>query len=616
MQQKSASHNLILSLDAKKPNKDGYNYIYIIYKFKNKKKGKRTDYKIRKKHWDSKQRMIATGVQDQYPQSMIDDLYTMKSQFNALRVALREKKINYHTAFDKLLKKGSDEVDLKKFVMDSPMCKKFTPKTKLKMISFIKAIEKKLREQKHHFTTLTTDVIVDEVYCNEINEILRESKISTNTRRDYLQKLDAISRQTDHIKNSVFKSEGLYPKLVDTSRDPIEFDALMEGINDIRTLQDLEAYLFWLYSFCLLGLDVNDIVNLDESMVAIKGEKINNPYHPDALFQDKLSKFGEKTHLKFFRKKSKVPMTICINLMPILLIRDWLHYLVKINRPQYAYNGNDRLRIFNFKTLTATGKDDMEGEAKKKAIADTYRQKTQRMFGGTLQQTRHTVTAQGQENGMSNSELDGQLGHSAKGSLRHYLKTHQIPKDVNHIHIIQEFGVLEILNSLMHKTFEMIELVNSEDVRFTFWEEKKYKLNKDTPEKDLAMFDDMGWDIEEMINEIASDAANTIVIPKNEADLRTIQIINGGKLTHWSAEDEKRMQTLMAKESRGKWEIVDGVNTKVEVSSEMFSDELKELIAKKENLFEDLAKKNPPVKEGKSQPSKKRAVVSSYLILD
>ena len=114
-----------------------------------------------------------------------------------------------------------------------------------------------------------------------------------------------------------------------------------------------------------------------------------------------------------------------------------------------------------------------------------------------------------------------------------------------------------------------------------------------------------------MINEIASYAANTIVIPKNEADLRTIQIINGGKLTHWSAEDEKRMQTLMAKESRGKWEIIDGVNTKVEVSSEMFSDELKELIAKKENLFEDLAKaerekelkkikskKNPPHEGG------------------
>ena len=39
------------------------------------------------------------------------------------------------------------------------------------------------------------------------------------------------------------------------------------------------------------------------------------------------------------------------------------------------------------------------------------------------------------------------------------------------------------------------------------------------------------------------------------------------------------MQTLMVKESPGKWEIVNGVNTKVVVSKNMFSDELKELIA-------------------------------------
>ena len=40
----------------------------------------------------------------------------------------------------------------------------------------------------------------------------------------------------DHLKNSVFKSDVLYPKLEDTSRDPIEYDTLMDGINYIRTL--------------------------------------------------------------------------------------------------------------------------------------------------------------------------------------------------------------------------------------------------------------------------------------------------------------------------------------------------------------------------------------------
>lgn len=91
------------------------------------------------------------------------------------------------------------------------------------------------------------------------------------------------------------------------------------------------------------------------------------------------------------------------------------------------------------------------------------------MFGGTIQQAKHTVTAKRQENRLTNSELDGQLGHSAKGSLKHYLKAYQIPKDVNHIHIIQEFGILNILGCLIDKTITMTELVNSDEVKFHVW---------------------------------------------------------------------------------------------------------------------------------------------------
>ena len=209
--------------------------------------------------------------------------------------------------------------------------------------------------------------------------------------------------------------------------------------------------------------------------------------------------------------------------------------------------------------------------------------------------------------GLEVPELDGQLGHSAKGSLRHYLKTHQIPKDVNHIHIIQEFGILNVLSCLMAKTEQMTELVNSEDIPFVFYDWRKM----------------LGFDGKK----------------KDDATFRTLRMINGGKLSHWSAEDEKRMQTLMAKEITGKWEMVNGVNTKVEVSPELYSDELKELINKKEALFDELrdksdrqirqeilktdptfferlekmeaeilAEKNPPVKEGQSQLEGKNCV--------
>ena len=111
-------HTLRLSLESRKPGVDGKNMIFIRYTYQGKHKRKRTDYKLFKNHWDSKLGMIKTDCQQLYPQSMIDDLYSMQGQFNVLRIALREKRINYTTAFNKLLKKGSDEIDLKKFVSD------------------------------------------------------------------------------------------------------------------------------------------------------------------------------------------------------------------------------------------------------------------------------------------------------------------------------------------------------------------------------------------------------------------------------------------------------------------------------------------------------------------
>jgi hypothetical protein len=108
---------------------------------------------------------------------------------------------------------------------------------------------------------------------------------------------------------------------------------------------------------------------------------------------------------------------------------------------------------------------------------------------------------------MTNSELNVQQGHSAKGSLKHYLKTHQIPKDVNHIHIIQEFGILNILKCLIYKTLPMYEIVDSAKVSLCAWAVD--------------------------VNDIRSSLA--------------LSTIGSGKLTLWSVEDEKRYQTLLSK---------------------------------------------------------------------
>mgnify|MGYP001333096870 FL=1 len=591
MPNKIPSHNLNLSLDSQRTGKDGLNWIYIVYKYQKTKKGKRSDYKVNKKHWDSKQGFIHKDYQQDYPQEMIKELYSIKGEFNVLRTALRENKISYHSAFDKLLKKGSEEVNLIKFVEQS---KDLTPKDRKKYKARFEALENKHLPKK--YVPLTTKIIADEYACKDIAKILKEeSNLDNNSIHGIMYNLDRCGRLAGNVPFDLFKNLKLKPSLNPPAAQGVEFNALMEGINEIKTLQDLEAYLFWLYSFCLLGLDANDILNIDESLIAF--DKTREHYYPDAKFNQDQYYMSTKMHIKFRRKKNSVPIVMLVNLFPTLLIRDWLHYLITINRPEYAYKGTDRFRLFNFKTLTPTGAADMEGEAKKKAITDTYRVKTQKMFGGTLQQTRHTVTGQGAELGMSETELDRQLGHAVKGALKHYLKVQQIPKDVNHAHIIQEFGVLKILKLLRKKFAGQTEVKNSNE--YKFFETKKWA-------KDSRAFQEF-------------------------------LILRSGELSRWSRSNEIRYQQLMAKVTKGNFDLDEnGEVVNVNALEIDYPQELKDLIKSRKELIskqneERFAKrkarmekahaegkgyhemyieferliKNPPVKEGKSQQSKK-----------
>ena len=81
-------------------------------------------------------------------------------------------------------------------------------------------------------------------------------------------------------------------------------------------------------------------------------------------------------------------------------------------------------------------------------------------------------------------------------------------------------------------------------------------------------------------------------------------------------EDEKRYQTLMAKESKGKWKFINGVNTKIEVTKEMFSKELKDLIKKKEDLIWKIGKKKSVIKaDDKFHKDLKNKIEEEYITL-
>ena len=62
---------------------------------------------------------------------------------------------------------------------------------------------------------------------------------------------------------------------------------MLAGISRIETLQDLEAYLFFLYSFCLRGLSGKDIFQMrDEDFEGVDVE----PYIPNSNFENHIEK--------------------------------------------------------------------------------------------------------------------------------------------------------------------------------------------------------------------------------------------------------------------------------------------------------------------------------------
>ena len=73
----------------------------------------------------------------------------------------------------------------------------------------------------------------------------------------------------------------------------------MEGLNSINTFKQFEALLFWLYSFCLLGLDGVDIINIDEKKIVEENHNLDY-YHPDLNMA-----FPDKIHIEMLVTRKK-----------------------------------------------------------------------------------------------------------------------------------------------------------------------------------------------------------------------------------------------------------------------------------------------------------------------
>lgn len=327
---------------------------------------------------------------------------------------------------------------------------KLTKSRILNLIGRIRATERKLPNK---LIPLTFSMLQNESNIKLISDILFDSKLSEATINKYMTALDKVCSLKAETKFKPFKKQELipYPKHVG-KQEFITYRTVEEAINKINTLQDLEAYLMWLYSFSLLGMNFTDMFNVDEKKI-MQEEYTWKPYHPE------MKEFNEPLHIFYYRGKlsdrdrKKAPIIRMINLTPIFIIIEMLRHIVKITRPEYAYTGRDKLRIFNFYTKDENYNEIPDGIVKKEALRGTYYKKWKHMFGHSITHTRATSMKAGRNVGASFEELEAQLGHVTGVSkvFNTYYSAEQKAVDTNHIYALMDYDVMKILGYLNRK---------------------------------------------------------------------------------------------------------------------------------------------------------------------
>lgn len=315
----------------------------------------------------------------------------------------------------------------------------------------IGALERKtLKASK--YVPLTFDKLQSESNIRKIAELMYESDLSDDTISKYMSAVDRMCWLKKRGWTPFKQHELISYKKAVTSQYALSFREIESGLNNVKTLQDLEAYLMWLYSFCLLGLNFRDLFNLDESKVMQFGKneadkKDYVPYHPEMQSQN------EPLHIFIYRgklqpeDKKKAPIIRMINLHPIYEIQRMLKHIVKLTRPEYAYNGRDSLRIFNFYTRDKDYNELAEGIEKSERIRSTYYKKWLKIFGYSIKHTRATSMKAGRLAGANFDELEAQLGHvvGVSKSFPTYYSAEQKKVDTNHIFSLMKYDINKVL---------------------------------------------------------------------------------------------------------------------------------------------------------------------------
>lgn len=450
-----ASHNLWLRLNFPNKDIDKPQVICIWYKGMYGKKQRKTQFKVAPSHWDSKAKRIKNKYLSSYP-DVQEGLDAIVQGFTKQYGLLIRGEATIETVFENLTFKR----DLTGSVRD------FLKQTKSYSKTSINSYNDKLDGiEKHIGDQLYINQLGDRTEVLKIKKKLEESSLG-NGAASYMKMLRTLAGNFDFDTKRIYKDA--IPMQRENLKEGFTSAQVKAGINKIKTVQQLEAYLLWLYSFCLKAMTGNDIPNLDLESLKFENNQIPlNHYHQLGEYiksedPDRPS-FYSKVHFEINRGKTGVAASGLYNAFPILFIKDWLRYCIKIGHPQYAYNGDDPVRLYNFRTKDRNGNPIEKGQAKWKSLKDVYYDIYGKLFRGSLHKTRHTYQSCMERLGLNAFEQKRQITHKVdKEALQNYAGSFgiKVKEDLNQLSVIEEFDINKIIKMLAIKFIGAKDIFN------------------------------------------------------------------------------------------------------------------------------------------------------------
>ena len=543
-----------ITTDNQKPLKDGTYHLKLRLKTP-RKHIHRSGVHVKVEHWDDSYGNIKQEFVDLYPQEkkFIDAIHSRVGQ---IRQPLQKQEMGITTAFDILLGKQVKSGSILEFTEQFKPNAKIQQETINKHIANIKAINTGLdRNGLQQYVPLEFSHLQDESCIDNIATVIKtQMGLKNNTQSGYMKTLNWVCKNSKQNLVNPFTHYGyMVTEKPSGKNEPISGVDLQLGFNKINTMHQFEAYCFWLYSFCLMGLDGRDIAGLSENDIITKGYKKGDikDYIPESDILGNKD-YIKPLHVNIKRGKTRrgatdsgVDATFQINLFPTLIVLELLKHAIKHNQDGRAYTGNDLLRLYDFDI------DTEDGMKKWSSIRNTYTSQMHDNAGTTTQQARHTVTSVAQKIGLNAKQQDALLNHKDASVLANYTDKAelQIDKDVSQIHVFQHYGIIEIVKNLLTFFKDRTEIIENKEIPFVPDNIMFQKINKRRVQR-----------------------------------LHRHQMFQINKLTNFSREKEQQYQSLMKEMLDGKAKLVNGEMVRVPILEKDYPQVLRDLIAERKDI--------------------------------